>query len=139
MASEVQKSSLSLLKRFIGEALSHKRTLTIVVASIVGSALATLAPPYILRIAIDRYILAGNYSGFLVVALLYLASLVAQWFFATLQTFYIEVFGQKVLRDLRARLHEKVLLSSLDFFKDKSTGDLVSRIVNDTGIVNDVL
>ncbi|MDK2783157.1 MAG: ATP-binding cassette, subfamily bacterial [Thermococcaceae archaeon] len=139
MASEVQKSSLSLLKRFIGEALSHKRTLAIVGVSIVGSALATLAPPYILRIAIDRYILAGNYSGFLVVALLYLASLVAQWFFATLQTFYIEVFGQKVLRDLRARLHEKVLLSSLDFFKDKSTGDLVSRIVNDTGIVNDVL
>ncbi|WP_048148701.1 ABC transporter ATP-binding protein [Palaeococcus ferrophilus] len=133
------KSSLSLLRRFIGEALSHRKTLAIVVVSIVGSALATLAPPYILSIAIDRYILAGNYSRFWVIGLLYLASLVAQWFFATLQTFYIEVFGQKVLRDLRARLHEKVLRSSLNFFKDKSTGDLVSRIVNDTGIVNDIL
>lgn len=133
------KSSLSLLRRFIGEALSHKKTLIIVILSIIGSALATLAPPYILGVAIDRYILAGNYTRFWVVVLLYLSSLVAQWFFATLQTFYIEVFGQKVLRDLRARLHEKVLRSSLDFFKDKSTGDLVSRIVNDTGIVNDVL
>ncbi|HDZ35830.1 MAG TPA: ABC transporter ATP-binding protein, partial [Thermococcus sp.] len=133
------KSSLSLLRRFIGEALSHRRTLAVVVFSIIGSALATLAPPYILSVAIDRYVLPGNYGRFWVIALLYLLSLVAGWFFATLQTFYIEVFGQKVLRDLRARLHEKVLRSSLDFFKDKSTGDLVSRVVNDTGIVNDVL
>ncbi|USS40194.1 ABC transporter ATP-binding protein/permease [Thermococcus aggregans] len=133
------KSSLSLLRRFIGEALSHRRTLAVVLFSIIGSALATLAPPYLLSVAIDRYILPGNYGRFWVIALLYLLALVAGWFFATLQTFYIEVFGQKVLRDLRARLHEKVLRSSLDFFKDKSTGDLVSRIVNDTGIVNDVL
>ena len=139
MDSKNQRSSLSLLKRFIGEALSHRKTLIIVVVSIIGSALATLAPPYILSVAIDRYILAGNYDRFWFIALLYLSALTAQWFFATLQTFYIEVFGQKVLRDLRARLHEKVLRSSLDFFKDKSTGDLVSRIVNDTGIVNDVL
>ncbi|ASJ09680.1 ABC transporter [Thermococcus siculi] len=139
MASEAPKSSLSLLKRFIGEALSHRRTLVIVILSIIGSALAVLAPPYILSVAIDRYIVPGNYDRFWVIALLYLCALIAQWFFATLQTFYIEVFGQKVLRDLRARLHEKVLRSSLAFFKNQSTGDLVSRIINDTGIVNDVL
>ncbi|CAB49221.1 ABC transporter ATP-binding protein [Pyrococcus abyssi] len=133
------KSSLSLLKRFIKEALSERRTLAIVVVSIVGSALANLASPYILRVAIDHYIIPGRYKELGFIAMLYLLSLVAQWFFTTLQTFYTEVFGQKVLRNLRSQLHEKILQSNLDFFKTKSTGDLVSRIINDTNVVNDVL
>ncbi|ASJ10447.1 ABC transporter [Thermococcus sp. P6] len=133
------KSSLSLLRRFIGEALSERKTLVIVVVSIVGSALATLVSPYILSIVIDRYIVPGRYEKLGLVVFLYLLSLVAQWFFATLQTFYTEVFGQRVLRNLRDRLHEKILASNLDFFKEQSAGDLVSRIINDTSVVNDVL
>ncbi len=133
------KSSLSLLRRFIGEALSERKALVIVVICIIGSSIAVLASPYILSVAIDSYIIPGKYEEFWIIALLYLSSLLAQWFFATLQTYYTEVFGQRVLQNLRARLHRKVLASNLDFFKDKSTGDLVSRIINDTSIVNDVL
>ena len=133
------KSSYSLLKRFIKEAIYEKKTLTIVVISIVGSAIANIASPYILSVAIDNYIIPGKYAQLLFIAILYLLALVGQWLFATLQTFYTEVFGQKVLRNLRKMLHDKMLISSLDFFKDKSTGDLVSRIINDTNIINDVL
>ncbi|WP_297068986.1 ABC transporter ATP-binding protein [Thermococcus sp.] len=133
------KSSLPLLKRFIGEVLSEKRTLAVVVVSIIGSAVANIASPYILSVAIDSYILPGRYEELWRIALLYLVSLIGQWFFVTLQAFYTEVFGQKVLKNLRERLHEKMLASSLDFFKEKSAGDLVSRIINDTNLVNDVL
>ncbi len=133
------ESSLSLLKRFLREALSERKVLIVVLASIVGSAIANIASPYLLSIAIDRYIIPGRYEKLGLIAVLYLLALVGQWFFSTLQTFYTEVFGQKVLRNLRAKLHEKALVSNLDFFKDKSTGDLVSRIINDTSIVNDVL
>jgi len=132
-------SSYSLLKRFIKEAVYEKKTLVIVIISIIGSAIATTASPYILSIAIDSYIIPGKYAQLWLIAVLYLLALIAQWLFATLQTFYTEVFGQKVLRNLRKMLHDKILISSLDFFKDKSTGDLVSRIINDTNIINDVL
>ena len=132
-------SSYSLLKRFIKEAVYEKKTLGIVIISIIGSAIATTASPYILSIAIDNYIIPGKYAQLWLIAVLYLLALIAQWLFATLQTFYTEVFGQKVLRNLRKMLHDKILISSLDFFKDKSTGDLVSRIINDTNIINDVL
>ncbi len=133
------KSSLSLLKRFVREAISEKKILAIVVISIIGSAIANIASPYILSVAIDSYIIPGKYEDLWLIALLYLLALVGQWFFATLQTFYTEVFGQKVLKNLREMLHRKMLVSSLDFFKDKSTGDLVSRIINDTNVINDVL
>ncbi|HII60698.1 ABC transporter ATP-binding protein [Pyrococcus horikoshii] len=133
------ESSFSLLIRFIREALSEKKTLVVVIISIVGSAIANLASPYVLHIAIDNYIVPGKYGELWFVTLLYLLSLIGQWFFMTLQTYYTEVFGQGVLKRLRSKLHEKILISNLDFFKEKSTGDLVSRIINDTNIVNDVL
>ncbi|ASJ07562.1 ABC transporter ATP-binding protein [Thermococcus pacificus] len=135
----MNESSLSLIVRFVREALSERKTLAIVVVSIIGSALANLASPYLLSVAIDRYIVPGRYEKLGLIAALYLLALAGQWFFMTLQTYYTEVFGQKVLRKLRSRLHEKVLSANLDFFKEKSTGDLVSRIINDTGVVNDVL
>ncbi len=133
------KSSLSLLKRFIREAISERKTLAVVVISIIGSAISNIASPYILSVAIDHCIIPGKYEELWIIALFYLLALVGQWFFATLQTFYSEVFGQKVLKNLRQLLHKKVLVSNLDFFKEKSTGDLVSRIINDTNVVNDVL
>ncbi|AFK23231.1 ABC transporter ATP-binding protein [Pyrococcus sp. ST04] len=134
-----ERSSLSLFMRFLGEAFSYKRVLGIVIIAIIGSTLSTLASPYILRIAIDEYIIPKKYEEFWKIALLYLVALVAQWFFTMLQTYYTNVFGQQVLQKLRAKLHEKVLYSNLDFFKEKSTGDLVSRIINDTNMVNDIL
>ena len=132
-------SSFSLLKRFLSEFLSERKTLVIVIVSIIGSTFATLASPYILSIAIDKYIIPGRYEKFAFIAILYLSILVAQWLFSTLESYYTEVFGQKVLRNIRSSLHEKILSSGIDFFKDKSTGDLVSRIINDTTMVNDVL
>jgi len=128
-----------LLTRFVREAFKERKLLAIIVASIIGATLATLASPYILRIAIDEYIVPGKYTGLPMIAGLYLIALVLQWLFTTIQTYYVEKFGQSVLEELRARIHRKIITANMDFFKDKKTGDLVSRIINDTGMVNDVL
>ena len=134
-----EKSSLELLKRFLSEVLVHKRLLAIVVATIVGSSLATLAAPYLLKVAIDQYIVPGKFEELPVIAGLYLAALLAQWAFAAARNWYINVFGQRVLYDLRQRLLEKSLRARMDFYRQHRTGDLVSRIINDTSYVNDVL
>ncbi|MFA4647802.1 ABC transporter ATP-binding protein [Pyrococcus kukulkanii] len=129
----------SLFLRFLREALSQRSILGIAVVAIIGSTLATLASPYLLRVAIDHYIIPRKLEGLPFIATLYLLALVAQWFFTTLQTYYTEMLGQNVLKSLRRQLYEKILVSNLDFFKNRSTGDLVSRIINDTNMVNDIL
>ena len=139
MATCREYSTLALTKRFLSEALVHKHLLLLSSLSIVGATLATLASPYILKVAIDQYILKHRFDGLWLVASLYLLALTAQWLFNTLQFYYTQVFGQRVLRELRTRLFEKVLHAHLDFYKEKSTGDLVSRIINDTSMVNEIL
>ncbi|MCE4609951.1 MAG: ABC transporter ATP-binding protein/permease [Desulfurococcales archaeon] len=133
------QSSLAIFKRFLSEAFVHRRLLAVILLAIIGSTISTLAAPYILRIAIDEYIVPGRFEDLVGIALLYLIALTGQWLFTTLQTYTVQVFGQRVLFDLRARLQRKLLDSKLDYFKDKRTGDLVSRIINDTSMVNDVL
>ncbi|MEB3765888.1 MAG: ABC transporter ATP-binding protein/permease [Desulfurococcales archaeon] len=137
--TENSQSSLMIFKRFLSEAFVHRRLLAVILLAIIGSTISTLAAPYILRIAIDEYIVPGRFEDLAGIALLYLIALTGQWLFTTLQTYTVQVFGQRVLFDLRARLQRKLLDSKLDYFKDKRTGDLVSRIINDTSMVNDVL
>ncbi len=133
------ESSVKITLRFIRETFKHKRLLILIILSIVGSSLSTLASPYLLAVAIDKYIIPRRLGGLPKIAGLYLIALVGQWFFTTLQMWYVEIFGQRVLQDLRSKLQLKILRSSLSFFKDKKTGDLVSRIINDTNMINDVL
>ena len=132
------KSSIKLLRRFLGEAFTHRRTLILVLIAIVGSSLASLASPYILGYAIDKYIVPGKWEGLPVIAGIYLGALLAQWGFSTMRTWYVQVFGQKVLYDLRNRAFQRLLQGKIDYYKDKQTGDLVSRVINDTSIVNEV-
>ncbi|MEB3852080.1 MAG: ABC transporter ATP-binding protein/permease [Desulfurococcales archaeon] len=133
------RSSLGLLRRFLAETLRHRRLLALVAATIAGSSLANLAAPYLLKVAIDQYIVPGRLGELPRVAGLYLAALVAQWGFAAARNWYINVFGQSVLYDLRSRLLERSLRARMDFYRRHRTGDLVSRIINDTSYVNDVL
>ncbi len=133
------ESTLNLLARFLRDILSHRRKLAIVIAMIIGTSVTTLLAPYILEVAIDKYILAGRYGELPLIALVYLVVLILQWVFTASRDWYINVFGQDVLYNLRSRLMEKSLRARAEFYEYRRTGDLVSRIINDTSFVNDVL
>jgi len=132
-------STLAILNRFLRDILSHRRRLIVVILMIIGASLTTLLSPYVLEVAIDKYILAGKYKELPFIATVYLIILLLQWVFISSRDWYINVFGQDILYDLRARLMEKSLKARTDFYKDRRTGDLVSRIINDTSFVNDIL
>ncbi|MEB3806140.1 MAG: ABC transporter ATP-binding protein/permease [Desulfurococcales archaeon] len=131
-------SSTRLLRRFLGETLKYKRLMAVVIASIIGASIAGLASPYLLGIAIDRYIIPGRYSELPLIAALYLLALLAQWLFSTLRTWYVQVFGQKILYDLRNKAMERLLRARISEYGGRRTGDLVSRVINDTSVVNEV-
>ncbi len=131
-------STWSLLRRFLGVILVHKRLLVIVIVSVIGASIASLASPYILKVAIDQYIIPGRYTELPLIVVLYLVTLIAQWGFSAMRTWYVQVFGQEVLYDLRNKIFNKLLYSKVSYYSDKQTGDLVSRVINETSIVNEV-
>lgn len=49
--------------------------------------------------------------------------------------FLMNDISQKVMRDVRQKLYEKIQSFSLDFFSKKRTGELMARITNDVQII----
>ena len=59
--------------------------------------------------------------------------------FEFLQTFYMNDVSQRVIRDLRQQLFEKFTTLSLDYHYTHPTGSTMSRILYDTGVVQNTI
>jgi subfamily B ATP-binding cassette protein MsbA len=60
-------------------------------------------------------------------------------FFTYLQTYFMSVVEQGILKDLRFDLYKHYLELPLSFYTDEKKGNLISRIINDVQIVKDSL
>ncbi len=55
------------------------------------------------------------------------------------QTFLMSTIGQMCIRDVRNRLYKKFQELSMDFYARKRTGELISRITNDVGMITNAI
>ncbi len=56
-----------------------------------------------------------------------------------IQGYLMSDIGQRVVRDIKARLYARLQLLSLDFFTKKRGGELISRITNDVKLVENAV
>ena len=75
-----------------------------------------------------------NYMAIGILALFFLKGL-----FGFLQAYLMSDIGQKVVRDIKARLYAKIQTLSLDYFTHKRGGELISRITNDVKLVENAV
>jgi ATP-binding cassette subfamily B protein len=100
------------------------------VALLVATA-ASLAPPYLAKVAIDRGIRHGDLSllGWVVLALVVAGAV--SWLAGLVQTYLTSWVGERVLADLRLRLFEHLSRLSLGFYERNRAGAVISRLTND--------
>ena len=55
------------------------------------------------------------------------------------QTYIMSDVGQKVIRDVRNRIYDKLHNLSLDYFTSKRSGELVSRVTNDVKMIENAV
>jgi len=126
-----------------------------VIASIAVSikAICDVTGPYLVKVAVDRYLLAGPHittdwiarhlpvdplAGLNVLALIYIVSLVASYGFAFIQTYLMQWTGQKIMYDLRRDLFRHMQQMHVGFFDTNAVGRLVTRLTSDVDAVNDM-
>lgn len=95
--------------------------------------LAVLAPirPYLIQLAIDNYILEGDYNGLQLMLYILIGLLVLQAVVQYLHTFASDWLGQHVIRDIRTALFRHLLTLRLRFYDRTPIGRLVTRSVSD--------
>lgn len=102
----------------------------VLVAAILLSLFSTLTP-YLLKVTVDDYIRPKNYEGMLLFVGFMLGALLLEVVFQFLFLFYANWLGQKVIKDLRVKLFEKIIFFKMAYFDKTAVGRLVTRAVSD--------
>jgi len=95
--------------------------------------------PYLVKIGIDDYIKAGDFSGLLRIGL-YLGLVFIGIFLTELFTNYsVQYLGQKFLFDMRMDVFSKVLKLNSGYFDKTSTGSIMTNITNDVEAIREFI
>ena len=102
----------------------------VLTSAILISLLSTLTP-YLLKVVVDDYLLLKNYNGMKSIIQIMIAVLFLEVVFMFLFTYYANWLGQKVIKNLRVKVFDKILKFKMSFFDKNAVGRLVTRTVND--------
>ena len=100
--------------------------------------MAQLAPPYLVKIAIDQYIAQGDLAGLNGIALVYLAVLVAAFSLEYAQTYMMQMIGQRIMFDMRMQIYAHLQRLDLSFYDRNPVGRLMTRVTTDVDVINDL-
>ncbi|MFA5310864.1 MAG: ABC transporter ATP-binding protein [Candidatus Omnitrophota bacterium] len=75
--------------------------------------------------------------GYMAVAIILL--FIIKGLFGFLQSYLMSDIGQRIVRDIKAKLYAKFQNLSLDYFTHKRGGEMVSRITNDARVVENAV
>ena len=95
--------------------------------------------PYLVKIAIDAHIARGDITGMTIVLALTLGVYLAYFLSTAQQTVIVSEVGQKILRTMRKQLFDHLQRLPLTYYDRHPTGVIVSRLVNDVSVMNDLL
>src|SRR5437899_2737338 len=137
--SDKQQQNASIgaaLKRLAPLMADEKRLVASAFVAMLVTNGASLLGPIIIGHTVDTYFQTRNFAGVLTFAgillVVYLCGLTASYF----QTLAMGTVGRTVLFKLRNTLFTKLQELPLVFFNQNKSGDLISRINNDTDKVN---
>ncbi|PYR25126.1 MAG: antibiotic ABC transporter ATP-binding protein [Acidobacteria bacterium] len=126
------------MRRLLRYLRPYWRHVAVAFVAIIAGAAASLAQPYLIKIAIDRYIGAGRLEGLDRLAWLYFAILVAAFASEYLQTWMMQFTGQRIMFDLRMEIYRHLQRLDLRFYDRNPVGRLMTRVTSDVDVLNDL-
>ncbi len=117
----------------------YKIALPLTIAATLLFTFSNVISPYLVGLAENDYILAGNLSGLNMIVLLFLGNALLNW-----ASYYAQIkaearLGQGILLDLRSQVFDHLQRLSLKFFDVNKAGRIMSRVLNDVGELGDFL
>ena len=127
-----------LMRRLLGYLRPHKWYVAGALAALIGDAVTQLAPPYLVKMAIDEYIGSGDLAGLNQVAFIYLGVLVASFSLEYTQTYLMQMIGQRIMFDMRMQIYAHLQRLDLSFYDRNPVGRLMTRVTTDVDVINDL-
>jgi ATP-binding cassette subfamily B multidrug efflux pump len=127
------KRSLARLLPYLSP---FKTVLSLVFVFVVLYTLLGLVGPYLMGVAIDRYISTKELAGLAPLALWMLATYLLANLSQAAADWIMAAISQRALKQMRRELFEHLQGLSLSFFDRNPAGELMSRLTNDIDAIN---
>jgi ATP-binding cassette, subfamily B, multidrug efflux pump len=141
-----------LMRRLLTYLRPYRWQVTIAILSIVLKSFADVLGPYLVKVAVDRYLapvkgLTSGLWGWLdpspvkgiaQISAIYLGLLVLTFVFEFLQTYFMQWTGQKVMFDLRSQIFRHLQRMHVGFYDKNPVGRLVTRVTTDVDALNEM-
>ena len=108
----------------------NKSFYLVMLFAIVLSVITTVTP-YLLKVVVDDYIIPKDYTGMTFIILLMVIALTVEVMLMFSFTYYSNWLGQRVIKDIRVKIFDKIINLKMSFFDKNSVGRLVTRAVSD--------
>ncbi len=127
-----------LMRRLVGYLRPYRRQVAIAIVAIIGHSMLELAPPYLTKVVVDRYIPAGDLRGLGAVAAVYLATLLGAFGLEYLQMWTMQLTGQRIMFDLRMQIYGHLQRLDLAFYDRNPVGRSMTRVTTDVDVLNEL-
>lgn len=127
------------IKDFFGLILSTRMPKLALTLGLIGSLVTTLfglAIPLLTKELVDGFS-AASISGLLITIIA--GVFILQAVIDGVSTYLLALVGQKIVARLREKMWNKLIKLPVSYFDQQASGETVSRVVNDTGIVKDLI
>jgi ATP-binding cassette subfamily B protein len=127
-----------LMRRLLQYLQPYRIQAALALAAIIANSVLQLAQPYLMKLAIDRYIPAGDLGGVNRIALWFLAILIAAFVLEFIQTWLLQTTGQRIMFDMRMQIYAHLQRLDLRFYDRNPVGRLMTRVTTDVDVINDL-
>ncbi|WP_084544814.1 ABC transporter transmembrane domain-containing protein [Derxia gummosa] len=136
-AAPAARPALAVLGKLAPFIAPYRARLMLAFVLLVASSVALLAVPWSFRDLVDRGFVAGgavggHFLGLLGIAVLWAALMAARFY-------QMSWLGERVTADIRVAVQRRMLMQSPEFFETTRTGEVLSRLVGDTTLVQTVV
>jgi ATP-binding cassette subfamily B protein len=119
------------LRGLIGLLTPYRWRVVAMFAALVAGTAASLAPPPLARLAIDKGIVPGRLDQLNWIVLAFVVSALVVWVATYAQTYLVGWVGQRALADLRMQIFSHLQRMPVGFYERRPAGVLISRMTND--------
>ena len=127
-----------LMRRLLGYLRPYWRQVLVALTAIVSSSVLQLAQPYLMKVAVDDYISAGNMQGLWLLAVAYIGVLIAGFGLEYLQTWTLQNTGQRIMFDMRMQVFGHLQRLDVQYYDRNPVGRLMTRVTTDVDVLNEL-
>jgi len=129
----------NVARRLVGFVAPYKWQMLVSAILMLGATISIVIGPYLVKIAIDSGLTAGDSTALRNVVLIYLAAAITRWVFIYYRVNIMAYVGQSVIYDLRKTLFAHLQKLSLGFYSRYSVGRVITRVINDVETVREFI